>query len=43
MQSCVINMDREPGQKTVTKFGGLQIFLSSVDNFVQYFNYMAVL
>jgi hypothetical protein len=35
----------EPGQKaqTVTTFGGLQRFLSSVDQFVQHFNYLAVL
>jgi len=37
--------NREQGQKehTVTTFGGLQYFLSSVDQFVQYFNYVAML
>jgi hypothetical protein len=35
----------ELGQQvqTVTTFGALQYFLSSVDQFVQYFNYLAVL
>jgi len=35
----------EPRQKgqTVTTFRGLQHFLPSVDQFVQYFNYLAVL
>ena len=37
--------NREPGQKeqTVTTFGVLQHFRSSVDQFLQYFNYLAVL
>ena len=41
MQFC----NREPGHKeqTVTTIGGLQHFLSSVDQFLQYFKYQAVL
>ena len=37
--------NRESGhnEQTVTALGGLQYFIYSVDQFVQYFNYLAVL